>query len=260
MIVTLLHRASAVVVTMLVAAAGADAPVSPQPLPVDCPAVLSAAAAPPPAWSATTAHGIHRFDRSAVIEVPAAPTALTVELWGAGGGGGGGSEDTFTEAGAGGGGGASGGYARGTFAVSSASRYTVVVGLAGEGGTVHADGRGGGASAICENGKALLFAAGGPGGAGTVSNNDGGAGGKWERRAVENPLLDGGWQHDGHNGHRGSAPLFAWRGLGGHGGAPVRGTIELSASQGGDGGAGAMRPDPAQRGHAGGDGAVVIAW
>ena len=43
-------------------------------------------------------HGVHEFDGSARIEMPANAPTITVELWGGGGGGGGGSDETYTEA------------------------------------------------------------------------------------------------------------------------------------------------------------------
>jgi len=60
-------------------------------------------------------HGVHEFDGSARIEMPANAPTITVELWGGGGGGGGGSDETHTEDGAGGGG-ASGAYSRSVIA------------------------------------------------------------------------------------------------------------------------------------------------
>ena len=107
---------------------------------------------------------------------------------------------------------------------------------------------------------ALLYAEGGVAGAGAASSEKVGLGGHWLDTDVEDPVLDGAVQRAGHDGRRGAAPLLDLHGLGGPGGESVRGTIEPRGSFGGNGGAGAIAPDPAQRGVAGGTGSVIIGW
>src|SRR5689334_10396778 len=105
-------RATAVSIALLCAAAATEAPDARQPLPIDCPDILSDPSVVLPAWQppSDAPHGVHAFDHSVVLELPPTLTSLEAEVWGGGGGGGGGTDDSLTDGGSGGGGGASGGY------------------------------------------------------------------------------------------------------------------------------------------------------
>jgi hypothetical protein len=263
-VTTVSMRATAVGLVLLCAAAATtQAPDARQPLPIDCPQILSDPTAKLPTWQPAphALHGLHAFDHSVVLELPSTVASFEAEAWGGGGGGGGGGDDpSLVDDGAGGGGGASGGYARGVIPVLPQKKYVVVVGSGGDGGGAKQDGQRGTPSAVCENGNALLFADGGPGGDGAMTRTAGGTGGGWQETDVEDPLLEGALQRAGHDGHRGTAPVLDLHGLGGRGGTPIRGTTEPAGSFGGDGGAGAIAPYPAQRGADGGPGLVVIGW
>lgn len=141
-----------------------------------------------------------------------------------------------------------------------AKQHIVIIGSGGSGGRPHYSGQQGGDSALCENGTAVLLAQGGPGGVGAMSNESGGAGGRWRPSGVHDSELEGALQRRGHDGYPGSRPLFEYRGLGGRGGHPVNGTLEVEGAQGGNGGAGAMEHDSAQPGEAGGAGYAIVRW
>lgn len=254
-------RLTTVAGAVVCAVSGAAAPGAQQPIPRECPAVFEAQSALVQTWSppSSAVHGFARFDRPALLVFPAEVSTVEVELWGGGGGGGGGSDETFSEGGAGGGGGASGAYVRGAVHLARANRYLLLVGEGGTGGSAGATGQPGRASVFCENGVALLYARGGPGGLGAPRNDKPGQGGRWQASDTPPTTADV-LERVGHDGQRGAPPLLELRGLGGRGGTAVGGTIEGFGSRGGNGGAGAMRPDPAGPGIAGGSGLALVSW
>jgi hypothetical protein len=203
-----------------------------------------------------TPHGVREFDRTTRIDWSGGARTMEVELWGGGGGGGGGSLETYAEGGAGGGGGASGAYARGTIAVPQAPAILAIVGSGGRGGAVGQPGLRGGDSTVCVNGTVVLVAAGGDAGQGASTNARGAEPG---RGRPDNSGADNVIVRAGHDGARGSSPLFEYRGPGGRGGSAA-GSFSVPGSFGGNGGAGEMRPEKAGAGSEGGVGHVLFRW
>ena len=202
------------------------------------------------------------FDHSARVVFPSEVRSLVAELWGGGGGGGAGSIERSSKGGAGGGGGASGAYIRGSVTLTPGATYTFVIGQGGRGGSAYsqspiAAGENGGPSAICAGDVPLLVAAGGTGGQSARSNARGGSGGIGLSAAAWTSLIRCTARAPTERSDR--LP-FEVRGRGGLGGRPVSGRVQPPGAFGGDGGAGAMAPEPARDGLPGGPGSISVAW
>ncbi len=216
-----------------------------------------------PVWrpAESADHATREFASTSQIAFPPTVKTVALELWGAGGGGGGGSAETYSEGGAGGGGGASGAYGRTVISITPGTVYRLVVGRGGPGGAgagkspSGSPGEDGGVTALCAGNSVVAFVPGGRGGEAARSNDRGGAGGPVV-------LIDAGVAiyRPGNSGMAGGMPLFEYRGWGGNGGTPVNGTAAPQGASGGNGGAGAMRPEPATAGLSGRDGDAILSW
>jgi len=207
-------------------------------------------------------HGLQEFDRSTRVILPPGTSSVVVELWGGGGGGGGGSFDTLSEGGSGGGGGASGSYTRAVLPIDSETPYLLmVIGVGGHGGfgqkpTIDATGRDGEPTLVCSAASVLAFAGGGRGGQGARSTARGGPGGESPASLPQAADV----HRTGTRGGNGSVPLFELPGRGGAGGRAVSGSVSPPASNGGNGGVGAMTPERAGDGDPGGSGHALLSW
>jgi hypothetical protein len=165
--------------------------------------------------------GSQAFDKDGTFVVPDGVTELTVELWG-GGGGGGGSITTCGNRPIGrASGGGSGGYLTTTISVTPGERYTVIIGMGGDGGMGNVgsatDGvTGGNTQFVNESANVFLEATGGQGGGSAACTAN-------SRSSTPGGVPDGNIGLAGRDGGKGGIG-FNEIGNGGEGGSGSNGT------------------------------------
>jgi hypothetical protein len=217
----------------------------------------------------TLPHGVRELTESAVFDVPAGVSTISVELWAAGGGGGGGAEGgPGVGPGAGGGGGGGGAYVRAVLAVKAGESYTISLGTGGAAGKgaagsvrIPEDGSAGGQSSVRFGTTIVLLAAGGEGGKAKKAHRPrvaaGGTGGSVPRDSTSMIVRAG---NDGSNGETGSGSDLDTTMAGGAGGPAIMGTIRPRGSHGGAGGTGRPFGMGGANGSSGGGGAAIVTW
>jgi hypothetical protein len=173
------------------------------------------------------------FAASGTFVVPAGVTQVRVRAIGGGGGGGGNTGS------GGGGGGGGGGYAEGVFAVSPGQAIAVTVGVGGAGGS-NASGSSGGNSGghgVASSFGAMLSAAGGLGGQGSLAGGQGdsGQGGSGAGGALN---MTGGAGNAGSNAGGSGFGGAGGGGAGGGGGGAASSGLPSAGAVPGGGGAG----------------------
>jgi hypothetical protein len=198
----------------------------------------------------TLPHGVRELTESAVFDVPAGVSTISVELWAAGGGGGGGA------------------YVRAVLAVKAGESYTISLGTGGAAGKgaagsvrIPEDGSAGGQSSVRFGTTIVLLAAGGEGGKAKKAHRPrvaaGGTGGSVPRDSTSMIVRAG---NDGSNGETGSGSDLDTTMAGGAGGPAIMGTIRPRGSHGGAGGTGRPFGMGGANGSSGGGGAAIVTW